>query len=126
MSPKQKKCIFHLKKTQFLQENFKTEKKIENVKIRNQIKTQIERMIFNKTTGFKLTKLGFQLLKKEYDTYKFPVAEGLHNKLLLKLHSHMQWPYALERKHLYLFSEDDAMWLKLVGDDVEKFTNSLD
>ncbi len=80
----------------------------------------------NKTTGFKLTKLGFQLLKREYDTYKFPVAEGLHNKLLLKLHSHMQWPYALERKHLYLFSEDDAMWLKLVGDDVEKFTNSLD
>jgi hypothetical protein len=80
----------------------------------------------NKTTGFKLTKLGFQLLVKEYDTYKFPVAEGLHNKLLLKLHSHMKWPYALERKHLYLFSEEDAMWLKLVGDDVEKFANSLD
>tara|TARA_B100000902_G_scaffold373034_1_gene400614 strand:+ start:1586 stop:1951 length:366 start_codon:yes stop_codon:yes gene_type:complete len=80
----------------------------------------------NKTTGFKLTKLGFQLLKKEYDTYRFPVAEGLHNKLLLKLHSHMKWPYALERKHLYLFSEEDAMWLKLVGDDVEKFANSLD
>lgn len=79
-----------------------------------------------KTTGLKLTKLGFQLLIKQYDSYKFPIAEGLHNKLLLKLHSHMHWPYYLDRKHLYLFSDDDAMWLKLVGDDVEKFVNSLD
>lgn len=80
----------------------------------------------NTFTGLRLTKLGFTLLKDRYDSYPFAVAEGIHKKLLLKLHDKMQWPYYLDKKHLYLFSEDDAMWLKLVGDDIEKFANNLD
>ena len=72
-------------------------------------------------TGLRLTKLGNNLLSKEYDVYKFPMAEGLHNKLLLRLHDKMSWPYFLDKKYLYLYSEDDAMWLKMVGDDIEKF-----
>jgi hypothetical protein len=77
-------------------------------------------------TGLRLTKLGNTLLKQHYDTYKFPVSEGIHNRLLLRLHDKMQWPYFLDRKTLWLFSEDDAMWLKLVSNDIEKFANSLD
>ena len=60
------------------------------------------------------------------DNYKFPVAEGIHKKLLLRLHEKMRWPYFLEKKTLILYSEDDAMWLKLVSNDIEKFANSLD
>tara|TARA_R110000744_G_scaffold311924_1_gene419330 strand:+ start:763 stop:1137 length:375 start_codon:yes stop_codon:yes gene_type:complete len=77
-------------------------------------------------TGLRLTKLGNNLLSKEYDVYKFPMAEGLHNKLLLRLHDKMSWPYFLDKKCLYLYSEDDAMWLKMVGDDIEKFARNLD
>ena len=80
----------------------------------------------NTCTGLRLTKLGNTLLKEQYDTYKFPVSEGIHNRLLLRLHDKMQWPYFLDRKNLWLFSEDDAMWLKLVSNDIEKFANSLD
>ena len=80
----------------------------------------------NTCTGLRLTKLGNPLLKEKYDTYKFPVSEGIHNRLLLRLHDKMQWPYFLDRKNLWLFSEDDAMWLKLVSNDIEKFANSLD
>ena len=59
--------------------------------------------------------------------YRFPIPKtGLHNKLLLRLHEHMKWPYYLDRKNLILFSEEDAMWLKLVGNDVEKFAKGLD
>ena len=78
-------------------------------------------------TGLRLTKLGFTLLKEQFDMYRFPIAkEGMHNNLLLKLHEHMKWPYFLDRKNLILFSEEDAMWLKLVGNDVEKFAKGLD
>ena len=80
----------------------------------------------NTCTGLRLTKLGNNLLSKEYDVYKFPMAEGLHNKLLLRLHDKMLWPYFLDKKFLYLYSEDDAMWLKMVGDDNEKFAKNLD
>jgi len=80
----------------------------------------------NVCSGLRLTKLGNTLLSKEYDKYTFPVSEGLHNRLLLKLHEKMQWPYFLQGKKLILYSEDDAMWLKLVSNDIEKFANSLD
>ena len=80
----------------------------------------------NTCTGLRLTKLGNTLLKEKYDTYKFPVSEGIHNRLLLRLHDKMQWPYFLDRKNLWLFSEDDAMWLKLVSNDIEKFAKGLD
>ena len=84
---------------------------------------------YSETTcsGLRLTKLGFTLLKEQYDMYRFPIPKtGLHNKLLLRLHEHMKWPYYLDRKNLLLFSEEDAMWLKLVGNDVEKFAKGLD
>ena len=80
----------------------------------------------NVCSGLRLTKLGNTLLSKEYDKYTFPVSEGIHNRLLLKLHEKMQWPYFLHGKKLILYSEDDAMWLKLVSNDIEKFANSLD
>ena len=46
--------------------------------------------------------------------------------VLLKLHQHMKWPYYLDKKILALFSEEDTMWLKMVGNDIEKFAKGLD
>ena len=78
-------------------------------------------------TGLRLTQTRFYIIKEQYDMYRFPNTKtGLHNKLLLRLHEHMKWPYYLDRKNLILFSEEDAMWLKLVGNDVEKFAKGLD
>ena len=77
-------------------------------------------------SGLRLTKLGWNLLKTHYDVYKFPIDEGLHKNILLKLHEHMAWPYYLEKKALVLFSEEDAMWLKMMSNDVEKFAKGLD
>lgn len=76
-------------------------------------------------TGLRLTKLGNSLLKTEYDHYKFPTEEGLHKNLLLTLHSNMKWPYFLEKKELIVYSEDDALWLKMFG-SVEKFAKGLE
>jgi len=76
-------------------------------------------------SGLRLTKLGHSLLKSEYDTYKFPIEEGLHKKLLLILHKNMRWPYYLDTKNLYLYSDDDAMWLKMYG-SIDKFAKGLE
>ena len=77
-------------------------------------------------SGLRLTKLGWNLMKSHYDVYKFPIDEGLHKNILLKLHQHMKWPYYLDKKILALFSEEDTMWLKMVGNDIEKFAKGLD
>lgn len=80
----------------------------------------------NNISGLRLTKLGFNILKKQYDNYTFSVSEGIHKRLVLVLHKKMKWPYYLDSKQLVLFSEDDAMWLKLVGNDIEKFARNIE
>lgn len=78
-------------------------------------------------SGLRLTSLGFKALSKRYDTYKFPLGDtGLQKTLLIKLHEKMQWPYYIDKKFLYLFNGDDAMWLKLSDSSVEKFAKDLD
>ena len=77
-------------------------------------------------SGLRLTKLGWNLMKSHYDVYKFPIDEGLHKNILLRLHEHMKWPYYLDKKILALFSEEDSMWLKMVGNDIDKFAKGLD
>ena len=78
-------------------------------------------------SGLRLTSTGYKILSKRYDTYKFPLGDsGLQKTLLIKLHEKMQWPYYIDKKFLYLFNGDDAMWLKLSDSSVEKFARDLD
>lgn len=78
-------------------------------------------------SGLRLTTTGFKVLSKRYDTYKFPLNDsGLSKSLLIKLHEKMKWPYYIDKKFLYLFNGDDAMWLKLSDSSVEKFAKDLD
>jgi len=80
----------------------------------------------NKVTGLRMTKLGFSLLKSKYDSYPFVIGEeGIHKNLLIQLHKHMSWPYYIDKKKLVMFSGDDAMWMKMYGNDIDKFTNSI-
>ena len=78
-------------------------------------------------SGLRLTSTGFKVLSKRYEAYKFMLGDsGLQKSLLIKLHEKMQWPYYLDKKFLYLFNGDDAMWLKLSDSSVEKFAKDLD
>ena len=78
-------------------------------------------------SGLRLTPLGYKLLNKRYETYKFPLPEaGIKKILLIQLHKNMKWPYFIDKKNLYLFSGDDAMWMKLSGSDIEKFAKDLE
>ena len=80
----------------------------------------------DKVSGLRMNKLGFSLLKSKYDCYPFVVEEeGIHKNLLIALHKHMSWPYYIDKKQLVMFSGDDAMWMKMYGNDIDKFTNSI-
>ena len=81
----------------------------------------------NNCKGLRLTTLGYNLLKKNFDSYSFSIEKGtIKNKLKLTLHDKMKWPYYIDNKQLVLFSEDDAMWLKIVSNNVDKFAEGLD
>lgn len=67
--------------------------------------------------GLRLSSLGYQLLKREYDFYAFPIEKEskVTARHILALDAEMKWPYYLSSKQIVLFSEEDAVILKLVG-----------
>lgn len=79
-----------------------------------------------KKKGLRLTKLGYELLRKDYDSYAF--AHNKETKVtarhILALDKEMQWPYYLTNKQIVLFSEEDSVIFKLV-DGYENWINSL-
>ena len=69
-----------------------------------------------KKKGLRLTRLGYELLRKEYDYYPFALAKEtkVTAKHILALDREMQWPYFLTKKQIVLFSEEDSVIFKLV------------
>ena len=68
--------------------------------------------------GLRLTYAGFSMLKEqEFDYERFQIDEGyvVNGKTLIKLHRNMIWPYYITKKNIFLFSDEDATMLKLIG-----------
>jgi len=67
--------------------------------------------------GLRLTYLGYDLLKQEFDCYRYPLESDtiIKPKHLIALDRNMQWPYYLSKKQIVLFSEEDSVVFKLVG-----------
>ena len=70
-----------------------------------------------KNKGLRLTPLGYQLLKREYQYFSFPIEKGskVTPRHILALDTEMQWPYYLTPKQIVLFNEEDSVIFKLVG-----------
>ena len=79
-----------------------------------------------KKKGLRLTRLGYELLRKEYDNYPFALSKETKVTAghILALDKEMQWPYYLTNKQIVLFSEEDSVIFKLV-DGYENWINSL-
>ncbi len=76
--------------------------------------------------GVRLTKYGLQLMLKSFTSYQFPLENFiLTNKAVVKLDRTMKWPYYIDNKKLALFSEKDAVILKLKGQNLNKWLNGL-
>jgi hypothetical protein len=69
--------------------------------------------------GLRLTMLGFEILKKKWQSYSLPMPtslEFLRPAILLYLDRVMSQPYYINRKEFATFDPDFAMKLKLAGD----------
>lgn len=68
--------------------------------------------------GLRLTNGGFAMLKDqdfEYTRFRIEDDFQVNTKVILKLDRNMIWPYYITKKTLYLFGDEDAATLKLVG-----------
>jgi hypothetical protein len=74
----------------------------------------LNKHIFHYPDSLRLSTAGFMIIKKQFTAYSFEMPEGIKAKHQMAL-SKMDFPYALRRKRLIVFSELDASVIKLSG-----------
>lgn len=80
---------------------------------------QLNGIMFHHHDSLRLTYGGYLWMCKMFTAYQFPVPETLKSKHQIGL-SRMEYPYYITPVRLVLFSDTDAMVIKLAG-GIEKF-----
>lgn len=75
---------------------------------------QLNRLLFHQPNGLRLSLKGFLVIKSIFTAYSFAIPETLKTRHQRGM-SKMEYPYYFTAKRLILFSEMDAMVVKLHG-----------
>jgi len=76
--------------------------------------SSLDKLLFHHRDGLRLTSTGLAALRKQFTAYSFEIPETIKSKHRLGM-SKMEYPYFFTRRKLILFSEMDAMVIKLHG-----------
>lgn len=79
----------------------------------------------NTHLGIRLTFFGSRILKKRfsYSTHKF--TDKLTNGILVTLDKNMIWPYYISNGEITFFSDVDASWFVLNGNNLTQFVDYI-
>jgi dGTP triphosphohydrolase len=80
---------------------------------------ELNQLVFHHKDGLRLSLTGFMIIKKIFTAYSFSMPATIKSKHLFGL-SKMEYPYFVTRRRLVLFSDMDAMVIKLAG-GIEQF-----
>lgn len=83
---------------------------------------ELNKLLFHHPDGLRLTLNGFMQLKAIFTAYSFEIPENMKSRHRYGM-SKMEYPYFFTRRRLILFSEMDAMVIKLYG-GIEGFLES--
>ena len=75
---------------------------------------QLNKLLFHHPDGLRLSLTGFIVIKNIFTAYSFEIPETIKTKHHFGM-SKMEYPYFLTTKRLVLFSEMDAMIIKIHG-----------
>lgn len=80
---------------------------------------ELNEIMFRNPTGLRLSNIGFKALKQLFTVYSFAIPDDMKSKHKKAMSSFI-YPYFITKNHLVLFSDVDAMAIKLCG-SLEKF-----
>ena len=75
---------------------------------------QLNTLLFHHRDGLRLSLTGFRVIKSIFTAYSFEIPETLKSRHQRGM-SKMEYPYFFTPRRLILFSEMDAMVVKLAG-----------
>ena len=79
-----------------------------------------------KPEGLRLTHLGNELLKRNFEYFEFNHSIFPTPRMYLVLDNQMQWPYYFTKKKMVLYNREDASWYKINGNDIESFIDIIE
>jgi hypothetical protein len=75
---------------------------------------QLNKLLFHHPDGLRLSLKGFIVIKNIFTAYSFEIPETIKTRHQFGM-SKMEYPYFLTKRRLVLFSEMDAMVIKIHG-----------
>ena len=81
---------------------------------KNLLDDEMNILLFHHPSGLRLTLNGFVQLKKIFTAYSFEIPENIKSRHRMAL-SKLEYPYFFTKRRLIIFSEMDAMVIKLHG-----------
>lgn len=84
----------------------------------------------SRNPSWRLNPTGFLIFSKIYHYYQFPLPEQgdlffQHGRVLVGLHRRLRSPYYWDRKHFYVFDQEIALEIEMVGKDLEHWCSSF-
>lgn len=98
------------------------EVRLHHEKSRNCSDQELNQIIFHHNSGMRLTFTGFLILKKIFTVYSFQMASGMKSRHYIGMNT-LSYPYYMTSTRLILFSEMDAMAVKLSGSIMQFLEN---
>lgn len=93
--------------------------KLQNDELREMDNAMMNKTLFHHPNGLRLSAKGFASVRKVFTVYSFEIPESIRSKHYRAL-SNLEYPYFFTKRRLYIFSELDAMTIKLSG-GIERF-----
>jgi hypothetical protein len=75
--------------------------------------------------GLRLSYLGNRVLSKHFQSHAFRIEKQPNLQSLVILDNQMKWPYYISKGMAVFYSDNDAAWFKLNGEDMSTFTGYI-
>lgn len=79
----------------------------------------------NSHHGLRLSYLGNRVLSKHFQSHAFQIEKQPNLQSLVILDNQMKWPYYISKRMAVFYSDNDAAWFKLNGEDMSTFTGYI-
>jgi hypothetical protein len=94
--------------------------KVKKVKLSARDNESLAKEIFLNSSSLRLSYYGYTTIRDIFTPYSFEMDDTIRPKHLIVLAKSMKYPYYLSRNRLILFSDSDALVIKLYG-NVNRF-----
>ena len=79
----------------------------------------------NSHHGLRLSYMGNRVLSRHFQNHSFHIESKPNHQSFVTLDNQMKWPYYISKTVAVFYSDNDAAWFRLNGEDITTFTGYI-